>query len=425
MDSCFKELFTYFDITNALIGVHSDYDMYRKTGSVLLYPKEGSKKSTDELISLLRDNSIKSRLVLADYYFVDSEPEKFRETIDLIYSKRLINASARSDIENDIKEIEKRFDYKTKIKHQISLSQERIIKDLFAKVYMPEIFNLLTSLDDFLIAIRCGFNIDFFEELLNENFQFLGFKTLLNDEQIIELTSYLSSLNKCYFGCANLESSLEQSGDCIPDLELQRNVIISVAKKIIANKFPDQINSKMFLTFFELNQLIIEDPYIDFYESEINVTKIKNKFGLFKINNFIRVLIRTINDTKINLSDLDKITKSEFVTICKQCYNLLENIENSDLTDEEREQFNHIYNEISEENIFIQSDDARSFSVERISLFNNQDQHNSLIAEIKQKSKNIISKNYLGSNGIFHQRRELIKKRKKCAEAVERRRNEI
>jgi hypothetical protein len=160
----------------------------------------------------------------------------------------------------------------------------------------------------------------------------------------------------------------------------------------------------------------------------------KDLFNLIKDNEFlqkIKDMILSITaknghtsiESDLKLKDIDLSNRLDIISVCKKCHTMLKTIENSTLTKEELSQWNLFYQEhiLSTENLLIQEEAFRSFSQERALLFRSQSQNNKVLKEIKLNSTYICSGNYLGTNGIFSQKRALIERRNKCAEAAERR----
>lgn len=335
--------------TARVIAVTSEYDLYSDKGNVSLYTEDGGKESAKNLISFLKNNSIKATWSWAGNYFVNLMPDQYSKAIDLIFSNGLMTSKLWVGIELDARKIEKKIRYNKQIKHRINKEQKEIIKKQFAQECIPRVFKVLPSLDHLLVAIKEAFHSWFAEEDFVADLEKLGIKDL-TDKKIYKLNQNLSSLNKCYLGKSDLEEEFLIKGKNIPDLELQRKLLVNSVKKIIKktpqlnNKLNEMSCSAKFFTFFDFNNAIIADPYLLYRQNELNVTKIKFREKIFNVEELIRIVIKTFNETNIKLEDLDETSQSELIEGFKGCFVCLENMKEQNiktpkLTSAQREQF--------------------------------------------------------------------------------------
>jgi hypothetical protein len=245
------------------------------------------------------------------YNYIRVKLKDCRNTIDCLYTNRLISPGDRADIEGDIRSVEKTLHEKSKFTPTITNPQADILRDLFADPYIGDILEITTNLKDYLFCLNIA-TADFPTWPNSDDNIRVHLKSIfdkMHKAQQERLIGAIKAISKCYWGKANLESAMTQSGVGIPTIDLQRKVILIYAKEKMQEKYSDLDNDLRFLAIFKMNILLLGHQIGLFGDPTTNIIKMVldqmevHKFVLYP-DDFIKALIRTENELDISFNEL-------------------------------------------------------------------------------------------------------------------------
>lgn len=195
---------------------------------------------------------------------------KAREVIGYLFLKHFIDNELRSDIEPSLLQLEKNLNYKkASNKYSVNVGQ----KDALASVvdpYLDGVFECSKDYGIFTKLLQCAMSRNFQYEL-KWLFEKEASLNTLSDEDDQSLTDCMESLNKIFFGLANMESSFTRLGSN-PDLTTQRKQIY-----------------KIFIQYFnaQFSNIDIEERFICAAELYLMVCRSQNGVYLIKTRGMI------------------------------------------------------------------------------------------------------------------------------------------
>lgn len=263
--------------------------------------------------------------------FITINAGEARPAIDCLYKNNVLSANDRADVENEIRECEKRITEKKLKITAATIAQTDIIRDMFAIPYVEELLDLTTNIDDVLACFkRTLFQYSIWpvygERLIRSELNDIFSK--LAEENQSRLVAAIQTLAKCNQGKASLETVLIKYGQGLPDLFVQKEIILNVLKQKLLQKYSDLNNEKKFLTILKLNFISFEDKigssFFDPYADVLNVLLQWVTEKVLNPINFVKCLLRSFQDTNILLSHLSIDCRINLHKAFSYCMNQIE-----------------------------------------------------------------------------------------------------
>lgn len=236
-----------FDITSLSIikSIRASFSPYKgssifhKTGMILIEIKENNVDQRPQLITLLNNNTNGFEFNTTidfngPYMLVSYDIEYLRNIIDHIYKNNLISNTDRSNIETELRAIEKDVFLSKNVSSKMTEAQKDIIK-FMCDEHIDMLIRSLKSPKD-IDKIVNALNIyplpglEKFKKWLIEEDKHTG-------EQLSEIMESYEYVGKVYQGRAGLEDTFVKQGSAIPTLEMQKEIIKSFLESKVQEVF--------------------------------------------------------------------------------------------------------------------------------------------------------------------------------------------